>query len=189
MAYKSKAGTNTEMMWDDLQVNVGRVQFPGSSDPTWTSYDHGVGSGINFTVLGFSVGDYIDFDIQTTHAMLLNSILDSHIHFILPNTTDIGDKFKFQLDVIVAGVNGTFAVPTGSPFTAEHTVAADDDSKHRLLGLGDIPASNTTVSSLYTCRLTRIAASADEYASDVYIKYIDSHYQKDSIGSKTEYTK
>jgi len=34
-----------------------------------------------------------------------------------------------------------------------------------------------------------VAASANEYGSVVYVKYIDCHYQKDTIGSLTESSK
>lgn len=184
-----RAVNDNQIKWDDIQVGLGAIQRPGGTDPTYRSYNHGVVAGVEFDVLGFAVNDYVTFDIQTSHSMKLNTILDVHMHFILPNVTDIGDKFQFQLDVIVAGIGSKFAVPVGSPFTSEHTIVANDNNSHRLMELGDIPASNTTVSSIYSCRLTRIAATSDEYASEVYIKYLDSHYQKDDRGSQNEQSK
>jgi len=120
--------------------------------------------------------------------MKLNSVLDLHIHYVLPSE-DVGKKIKFQLDVIAAGIHGTWAVPTGSPFTREHTIIAGEATKHNLLDICDIPAVNTTVSSIYTCELTRIAVSSDEYSGEVYVKYIDCHYEKDSLGSASETSK
>lgn len=184
-----RARNDNELKWDDNQVSIGRVSFPGVADPRWRKYDHGIGSGVEFDVLGFAVNDYINFDIQTYHKMQLNSDLDCHIHFILPNTTNIGDKFQFQLDVICSGIGDQYSVPTGSPFTAEYTIVADDDSTHRLLDLADIVGCNTTVSSIYSCKLTRISASSNEYGSEVYVKYIDSHYKIDDRGSQEETSK
>ena len=157
--------------WDDIQVSISNIKVPAVNDPTERLYNHGIGGGVTFPVLGFAVNDYIWFDIQTSHSMKLNTALDNHIHFILPNTTNISDKFKFQLDVIAAGLDAVFAVPSGSPFTSEHTIVANDNTHHRLLGIADIPSSNTTVSSVYSCKLTRIAASADEYGSEIYLKF------------------
>jgi hypothetical protein len=121
--------------------------------------------------------------------MKLETILDLHIHYYLPNTTNTGDKFKFQLDVVAAAINGQWAVPTGSPFSAEGTVATNDDTYHRLLEVANIPAVNTTVSTVYKCKLSRIAASANEYGSDVYVTFVDSHYQIDTVGSRAETSK
>ena len=173
--------------YDDIQVALSRR--PAASAPTWRTYAYGIGAGIAYEVLGFAVNDYIEFTVQTSHSMELNTVLDNHIHFILPNTTSIGDKFQFQLDVIAAGIDTQWAVPSGSPFTAEHTIVANDDTYHRLMEIADIPASNDTVSTLYKCRLTRIAATADEYGSEVYIDYSDCHYIKDAVGSVNENAK
>jgi len=118
-------------------------------------------------------------------------VLDFHIHYVLPNTTTIGHKFKFQLDVIAAGFGAQWAVPTGSPFSKEFTVAANDDTHHRLGEVADIPAVNTTVSTIYKFKLTRVApaAPATDYASEVYITFMDCHYLKDGLGSRTEAAK
>ena len=177
-----------EPVYEDLQVSISNIRIPPSSAPTERLYDGGTG-GVTFPFLGFDVGDYVYFDVQTSHSMKLNTILDNHIHYSLPNTTDIGDKFQFQLDVMVAAIGTQWAEPTGTPFSAEFAVAANDNTYHRLGEIADIPASNSTVSTLYKCKLTRIAATSDEYGSEVYVTFLDSHYQKNTMGSRQEDTK
>ena len=173
--------------YEDIQVFISTAKVPASSAPTWTTWNFGVGA-VGFAVLGFSVGDYLDFYIQTSHTMELNSVLDNHIHYTIP-TNAKGNKFKFQLDVIAAGVNVMFAAPVGTPFTAEETLDGTEAGMHKLLELANIPGVNTTVSSIYICRLTRIAASSNEYPYDVYVLFNDSHYVRNDTGSITEYTK
>jgi len=175
-----------DFTYDDMQGSINNLQIPAANYPDPALYNMGVGGGVTFPVLGFAVGEYIFFDVQTSHSMKLNTILDYHIHYILPNTTDVGHKFKFQLDVVAAGIDGVFAVPTGSPFVVEHVVSANDNTTHRLLDIAEIPASNTTVSSLYRFKLTRIASAATQYASDVYLLFNDCHYQIDRVGSLIE---
>jgi len=189
MSYKSKSGINTEVLWDDMQVSISNLTIPAADYPDPALYNMGIGGGVTFPVLGFALNEYIYFDVQTSHGMKLNSILDDHIHFILPNTTTIGNKFKFRLDVVAAAPNAVFAVPAGSPYTKEHTVAANDNTTHRILDIADIPAVNSGVSTIYKCKLTRVAASAGEYGSDVYLLFTDCHYQVDSLGSREEYVK
>ena len=120
--------------------------------------------------------------------MRLKSVLDSHIHFTLPSDS-ASDKVKFKLDVIAAAIETAYAIPTGSPFTSELVLVGDEAGKNNLLGLADIPAINSTVSTVYQCRLTRVAASSDDYAFETYIDFNDSHYKKDTVGSLTEDTK
>lgn len=174
--------------YDDIQTNISNVRIPPANAPTWRDYAFGIGGGVTFPVLGFAVGDYIYFDIQTPHAMQLNSILEEHFHFTTP-TNGTGSRFQFQLDVISAPVNGQWSVPTGSPFISEEIMSGDDSTYHRLHESGSIPAVNTSVSTLYKCQLTRIAATQDEYAGEVYINFIDGHYLRDRDGSEQEYTK
>lgn len=178
---------NGGRVYDDLQVSLGRVRL-GSSAPTWRTYNHGIGGGITFDVLGFAVGNEIFFDIQTRHSMKLNTILENHIHYTTPND-GTNKKFKFQLDVIAAEINGNWAVSSGSPFTKEETMTEDCSNKHCYLDLTDIPSVNSTVSTIYKCKLTRIAASADEYSGEIYLQFNDSHFQKDTIGSLNENSK
>lgn len=189
----SNAGHQTMVgdatVYDDLQVSISNIRVPTSNAPTERLYAFGIGSGVTMPVLGFGLNNYLYFDVQTSHAMKLESALDVHLHFVLPNTTNISDKFKFQLDVVAAGVNTQWAVPTGSPFSGEHTIAANDNTYHRLLEIADIPGVNTTVSTIYHCKLTRVAATSNEFGSEVYVSYIDCHYIKDSMGSNTEYIK
>ena len=97
-----------------------------------------------------------------------------------------GDRFKFQLDVITAPIWGNWIAPTGTPFTTEVTMVADLSNSHMLEEIADIPAANTTVSTIYSCKFTRIAATVDEYGSEIYVKFNDSHYGKDDIGSRNE---
>lgn len=175
--------------YEDLQVNISSRRLPASQAPNWTAYDFGIAGGVAFGVLGFAIGELIDFSIQTSHTMKLNTILDNHVHWTLPSDST-GDRIKFQLDVIGAGIGEAFAVATGSPFTSETLLAGNESGRHNLFDLADIPAMNTTVSAMYMCRMTRIAASADDYSPRVYVLFNDSHYQRDTpAGSRQEDSK
>ena len=175
-----------DLPFDDLQVSLSSAKRPSSNEPDWiTNYDWGIGSGITFPVLGFAIDEYIDFYVQTSHSMKLNTVLDNHVHGTLPSN-DAGKKVKWQLDVIAAGIGSSWAVVDGSPFTREFTLKGTEAHRHNMLDLADIPAVNTTVSTIYICRLTRINATSDDYGSDVYLVFNDCHYKKDSSGSYAE---
>ena len=174
-------------VYDDNQVSISNIRIPVANAPTERLYNHGIVGGVTYPVLGFAVGDYFYFDVQTYHSMKLNTILDNHMHFMTPTDgSGTPDRFQFKLDVIVAPIFGNWAVPTGSPFTWEHIIQADYTNLHVYDDVADIPASNSTVSTIYKCRLTRIAATQDEYGQEVYVEFTDCHYQKNTIGSRQE---
>lgn len=175
------------MAWDDLQVDTATVKLPAVNSPTWREWAFGIGGGVTYPILGFDLNNYIDYRAQTSHSMKLNTYLHQHCHYSTP-TNAAGKKIKFQLDVVVAGVDEAFSVPAGSPYTYEFSLSGSESGKHKLFEIGEIPG-NTTVSTIYQCKLTRIPASSNDYAGEVYLMFNDGHYQKDEIGSDTEYAK
>ena len=176
------------VVYDDLQVTVSLAKLPASNAPTWRTYNYGIVGGVALAALGFGINDYIDFFVQTTHSMKLNTILNNHIHWTIPSDSS-GNRIKFQLDVVAAGIGDAFAVPSGSPFSNEYLLTATESGYHKLLDVADIPSANTTVSSVYICRLKRVSASSNDYAQEVYISFDDCHYQKNTIGSRFETAK
>lgn len=178
------------VVYDDQQVGISNIFIPAANAPTYRLYNHGIGGGLTFPVLGFAVNDYLYFDVQTSHRMKLSTVLDAHIHFMTPTDgSATPDRFQFQLDVIAAPISGNWAVPTGSPFTAEHIIAADYTNAHRLFDVATIPAVNTSLSTIYKCILTRIAATVNEYAGEVYVEFMDCHFQVNTMGSRQENSK
>ena len=182
-------GQAVNIGWDDIQGNLATSRKLTGSEPTDRMYDYGISGGVEFAALGFDVGDTSFMTVQTPHAMKLSSILEQHFHYTIP-TDGTGKKFKFQLDVIVAGVFGAWVKPTSSPFTVEVNMTEDLSTKHSLAEFGTIEALNTTVSSLYKLKISRIAASADEYSGEVYMEFLDGHMMVDQErGSRQEYIK
>jgi hypothetical protein len=169
-------------------VTISLARVPTSSAPSWTTYDFGIGGGIAFAVLGFSIDEYLDLYVQTTHAVKLNTIIENHIHWTIPSD-DTGKNIKFKIDVVAAGIGVDFAVPAGSPYSKEYTLTGVEAARHNYLEIGDIAAFNSTVSSVAVVRLTRVAASTDDYGADVYVLFNDSHVIQDTLGSITETSK
>lgn len=174
--------------YDDMQGVITTAGIPPANAPDIVYWDHGIGSGVTFPVYAFDTGEYVYLTFQTFHSTELSTVIDNHIHYSTP-TDGTGDRFQFQLDVIAAPIGGTWAVPTGSPFTKEVTISTDDSDSHRLVDIADIPGVNTTVSTLYKVKLQRIAATVDEYAGDVYVHINDCHWQGDTLGSEAETSK
>ena len=180
-------GDNVGM--DDIPTSILTVKLPPSNAPSEVFWDHGIAGGVAFPTLGFDVGEYVYAVIQSPHKMKLQTVIDQHIHYSVPSD-GTGSNFKFQVDVIAACVTCDWAVPVGSPFSAEHAMTSDESGKHELFDIADIPAVNDSVSTLYKLKLTRIASSANEYAGQVYIDFFDGHYKSDqTLGSRQEYIK
>jgi len=175
--------------YDDLQGAVVSSRKLAGKEPAERLFNYGITSGVEFVTDGFAVGEAVQITIQTKHANKILSALDEHLHFTTP-TDATGDRMKWQMDVIYADVGDAYSVPTGSPFTAEHTFVDGTAGTHGIFDVADVPAVNDGVSGIFKILVTRIAASQDEYSGEIYVDYIDGHIQNDQErGSRTEYTK
>ena len=172
-----------DTVFDDLQGQVSGGKLPASNTPTWENITLG---GIVFKALSFAQDDYIDFFIQTNHSTKLSTEIDDHIHWTLA-ADDNGKKFRFQVTGVGAGIGAAFA-SIGTITSSDVTLNANA-GKHNYLEIGHIPGTiNTTVSSLFIVRLTRIVPDDADNATSrkVYVLFHDNHVEIDRFGSKTE---
>ena len=171
--------------WNDMLGAISAARVPASSAPSWTNITL---DGFTTQALAFSVGDYIDLFVQTSHGAKLNELIENHIHWTLASD-DAGDEIQFQLTGVGAGVNDDF-VSIGTLKSGDYTLVGNEAGRHNLLELGDIPAINTTVSTVFILRLTRIAVDdGADSAEEVYVLFNDSHMKFDQSGSRQEYVK
>jgi len=180
------------LVYDDLQVAISSARIPTANAPTWVDWDFGISGGVEFPVLAWDVGDLFYFYLQSTHSTKLSTVIDQHMHFAIADDVFFidGVSFRFQLDVVGAPINGTWAALASSPFTATYTIGTLSANKHLYLDLGDLDAINTGVSTLYVCKLSRIAVSSGvEYGGSVYTVFVDAHTLRDSNGSIAEASK
>jgi len=173
--------------FQDLQMNVMDAFYPAVDSPNWRTHNYGISGGVEYPALGFDVGNYIEYVIQTPHSLVIESDLHIHTHFTVPSASS-GSVIAFQTDVLYADVDENFTVPPGSPYTATFTMDGTEYTKHNKLGLANVSGTNKKVSTLYMVRITRVSA-ASGYTGEVYLSFIDAHVITDSIGSLTEFVK
>jgi len=171
--------------WNDMLGSISAARVPTSNAPQWTNITL---DGFTTQALAFDTNDYIDLFVQTSHGAKLNEIIDNHIHWTIASN-DAGDEFQFQLTGVGAGVGDSFQ-SIGTLTSGDYVLQGDEAGVHNLLEIGDIPAINTTVSSIFILRLTRIAPDdGDDTAENIYVLFNDSHMKFDQSGSRQEYVK
>lgn len=171
--------------WDDMQGAISSARVPTANAPTWEDITL---DGFTTQALAFDTNDYIDLFVQTSHGVKLNEIIDNHIHWTI-TTDDAGDEFQFQITGVGAGVGDSFQ-SIGTIKSGDILLAGNEALKHNIIGIGDIPAINTTVSSIFIIRLTRIAPDdGTDTTRLIYVLFNDSHVKFDQSGSRQEYIK
>jgi hypothetical protein len=178
-----KVSYGSGIAWDDMRVPGLSTLRTGTSSPDLENF---VGSGLLANTFdGASTLEQVYFAVQMAHGYKSNSTLHPHVHWA-PTTNDSGNICWF-LQYTWQDINGVFAGPT----TISGVQAATGVAwTHQLCELPEISGAGASVSSMIVARLYRAPTfSLDTYEADAAFLEFDLHYQKDTDGSRSEFSK
>ena len=175
------------MVWDDVLTPATALSKLGSRDPSMTGWDSSAGlrgvylpefsdEAVNERELGGS--------IQLPHQYWQGSNIVPHIHFgtHTNRTCDSVWGFEYQW----ANINDL--MPGSKVIYATHSFGANDAYKDVMLSWGNISGSGKTISSIVNFRLWRNSSSSLDTCNgdSMWLMSFDTHYMKDSLGSRQE---
>ena len=178
-------------VWDDIKFPVSNVKAIPGKEATEQVYRGGI-------VLKFESGtdNGIAFNVQLPHSYKLGTDLDYHIHYILPVAGAGAGVENMKWDLTYSWASIGTSMPTEVTLTNTVDVQNFSADTHYIFDIGDVLRSNANlnvnmggVSQMLICSLTRDTTVANNYGSDIYLMESDFHIQKDTLGSKSEYTK
>ena len=173
-----------DTVWEDLYTPASAIKLSGGSPPTETAY-----KGSSVLAFPTNANKIIYFGLHMPHSWKEGSEIEFHIHWTIPTSgAGVGaENVKWDFTHSIAS--------TGELFPAESAETTTVDVQDTLLDthiytdVVDIDMTGETISSVLLCSLTRDVAVASDYAASAYLCVIDFHYQRDSMGSKTEAVK
>jgi len=143
----------------------------------------------DFQALNFvnTQADEIQFQLQLPHTWKEGDGIFPHVHFS-PWTTGTGNV-QFILEYYISNINGQFP-DTPETYTMTKNIASNNQWYH-LIASNSTALSMTgkTASCILYCRLYRDNTVDGNLAGRVTLLGFDYHYIKDSLGSRTEYSK
>jgi len=171
-------------VWDDLRAPATAVRLPASGfyNPAETEYKGGI-------VLAFgdeaSNEEEVSFLFQMPHTYEEGTDIYPHVHWVGEDNT--AGSVRWGLEYSWANI--------GDAFPATSTIYIDDANGdtdvHAMASFAAITGTGKTISSMLICRLFRNSSNAaDTFTSkSAYLLEFDIHYQKDTLGSRTETAK
>ncbi len=172
-------------VYNDMIGAISQARLPAANAPSWESITL---DGITVDILAFDTGDKIPLFVQTEHGVALEQVIGNHIHWTMA-ANDAGDEFQFQITGVGAGIGELFQ-SIGTIKSGDYTLTGNEATRHNYMDIGDIPALNTTVSSVFIIIVERIAPDdGNDTAEKIYVFFNDSHPIFDQIGSRTETVK
>ena len=164
--------------YDDLFVPLVQSK-QGSTDLPHFDYDE-----VAYMFPQNDADEILYFQVQIPHRWKEGSRLYPHVHYRQASASTIP---VYKLDYKIASIGGSFNTAWQTYTMDTSTVAWVDSSTHQLnRGDGGIDASTYTKSAIMLCKLYR---DDDVVSGDVPTYQFDIHYEVDSFGSETEFTK
>jgi len=169
-----------DTFWDDIAGSLSGRQLSstaGKVDYNWAE------SAITFQSGGDidADNDVVVFSVQSPHAAKSGSSLHFHIHWEQTSTNVI--EFTFQYRVQSNGAAKTTAWQTVVVTSASNAFPYVSGTLNQITALATIPI--TGLSDVVQCRFAR----TDATAGDIIATFIDAHFEKDTPGSREQYTK
>ena len=187
----------TATTFTDLVVNPATVKNNEGSAPTWTKF---VDPNMYALMFANGVSNEVDFCVQMPHNYKEGSRIYPHVHWSstsAPGTqrvkwvmdyqwVNLGDNFVSSSSTSIYGTkivpdNTTSLVAFQSTITALNTGGVDN---------AGIDGTGKKISSLLMCHFYRLGTDVtDTFSGTAAVLSIDFHYEIDSFGSHTEFTK
>ena len=176
-------------LWDDLRVSLDKASSAASLD-----FLPGASSGPEIWYFRNAAGvEAMSFTVQIPHSWKEGSTIYPHIHWIPKNTAtgDVEWNFEYtwanydpNTPQIFPALTTSTVVVTG-PFTQSAHVITPLTTNNT-----GLTATGKTVSSVLICRIWRDSGrAADTYNNNVGLISIDFHFEMDTFGSRSEYSK
>jgi hypothetical protein len=176
---------STTERWEDLRFPATSINPVGQVSPPTLNNTNGT---LEFSAAGVEI---IAFQAQLPHSWKQWSGIRPHVHW--RKKTEGTGNVVWRLTYEFQNVGGTFtdSVTTDSVSSA-HPDTPDTGTAlvHLITPFAEIPMTDKRVSCMGMLTLARVGDDgADNYAGVAQFLEFDIHYQVDSLGSGSEYTK
>ena len=177
---------DTMTYWDDLIFSIANSKTPASGYPDLETF---IG-GTKLLAFDKNTDQTVYMSGELLHRWKIGTDIDTHIHWAEGATPDSG-SVVWGLEIGFAEIGDAFVILD----TLFATDAADSIAYHHSYAdFGELDMSAytalTDVSGNFVLRFYRDAnAAADTYDHDAYAITVGFHYQIDTFGSRSEYSK
>lgn len=188
---------NAATVWDDVMVYPDATSKGSSNPPTWSATAFkknagGTSQGVFFWMFSATTEQEVYFTVQIPHGYKVGTTLHPHLHWTTATGTPSGTNVVWGLEYTAIAMGGSF--PNTTTLTANSVISAvgtpSGTGQHLITSLGTISGTGLNISSVLICRVYRAAADAnDTFSNEVGLLGFDIHYEKDTQGSRLEFTK
>jgi hypothetical protein len=191
---------NAATVWGDLNVYPDATSRGSSNPPVWggqaaTAFKKnaaGTSQGVFLWMFSATTEQELYFTIQLPHSYKHGSDLFPHVHWTTATGTPSSTNVTWGLEYSVISIGGNF--PTTESLTSSTIISGiptiTGTGQHLITALGTISGTGMNISTVLVCRVYRAAANGtDTFANEAGFLGFDIHYEQDTQGSRSEFTK
>jgi len=187
-------------VFDDLMIYPDATTKGGSKPPAWggstsTAFIKnaaGTSQGVFLWMFSASTEQELYFTVQIPHGYKVGSNILPHVHWTTKAGTPSGTDVQWGLEYTVAAIGSNF--PTTTTIVTNTVIAPigtpSGTGQHLISSFPAISGTGLGISTVLICRLYRDATNGnDTFGNEVGLLGVDFHIEKDTYGSRTEFTK
>jgi hypothetical protein len=190
-------------VFNDLNVFPDATTKSGSNQPTMSKFQGNGGSqGVFLWMFASETEQELYFTIQLPHSYKVGTPIFPHVHWTAPggglvalSGSPQGTNVVWGLEYTIMKVGGVFGsttiITSNNVIPAITTLSAGGGiNQHLITYFAPIDGSAFEISTVLVCRLFRqVSNTSDTYNNSIGLLGMDFHYESDTQGSRTEYTK
>jgi hypothetical protein len=180
--------------WNDLMIFPDATTRTGSNPPLYSKFlDNGSSSqGVFLNMFSASSEQELYFTVQIPHSYKIGTTLYPHVHWTTVSGTPSGSNVVWGLEYTVMQIGGNF--PASTIIYASNVIpeigTPSGTKQHLINEFAPMSASGIGISTILVCRLFRATGnSSDTFGNEVGLLGFDIHFQSDTFGSRTEFSK
>lgn len=170
-------------VWDDIVGSLIARRLESTSGKL--NYDYAESAIVMQS--GGSVADNEDrlmFNFQYPHAAIADGTMNLHIHWEQTDAVDKEFTVQYRVQGNGAAKNTTWTTVVVSTAT-NNVFPYTSGTLNQITDLVNVDMTGSGVSATAQFRLAR----TDSSSGDILAVFVDAHVKRDSVGSRTEYTK
>ena len=167
-------------VFNDLNMGSALLTKPASSAPDTDEFKDEAGNDTGIETYAFAPGEKVSGSFEIPHDYKEGSNVTPHVHFQIIAAPTGTDKVKWQLIYIISQTDTTLNAAT--TIVAEQNV--DTQYEFHNLAFPVITGTNFNIEDQFLFQISRVSASATEFAGDALIATFGLHYEIDTVASR-----
>ncbi|HBG69973.1 MAG: hypothetical protein A2W93_05630 [Bacteroidetes bacterium GWF2_43_63] len=184
---------NNATVFDDLMVFPDATGKNGSKSPTLSQFknDGSTSQGVYLWMFSEAAEQEVFFTVQLPHSYKTGTAIYPHVHWATTTGTPSGSDVVWSLEYSVIAIGGTFSNTSSINATnLNASISPSGTFQHLISSFPTISGTGLEISTVIIGRLYRnVGHGADTFANPVGLLGFDIHFEKDTDGSRTEYSK